>query len=115
MINVYIVFRPGLHGTENVYTVSQDLESAKKEASKLRDFYLAKGWDSWANRVKIRQPKDYNTANDLHNKLIGKGNDIDCFRHSKGYDAHAQDWYYEMASRLKKAMDQFNIESRKAS
>jgi hypothetical protein len=107
---VYIVFAPGKKGKEYVSLVTTDLEAAKSDAIKLRNKYQQKGWDSWANRVRIVQPKTAKFACELANELVHKGNALDMMNQGGTFRGDGSviamgyaECFYEWASILRKA------------
>ena len=54
-MKVYIVYKPSRR-SDVIALITNDIEEAKKEAKEIKQFYLKKGWQGWANRVKIISP-----------------------------------------------------------
>lgn len=110
-MNAYIVYTPGRKNTEVVYAVFAEVEKAQECARAQRQRLIDKGWESWANKVRICQPKDHNFAIEVANELVRQGNFLDMasqggtFRgDSKSIAANNMDFLYHCASILNKAV-----------
>jgi hypothetical protein len=109
-MSAYIVYKPAKNNTEVLYSVYSELDKAVNAAKRIQQEYKNKGWDSWAERVKIRKPSDKTTARKLANELVHKGNDLDMMSQGgtfrgdgKVIAAMKMDELYECASILRKA------------
>lgn len=72
-MTTYIVWAPikrnALGLKQVVHLVTTDLELAKREAKKVRDYYTKLGWKGYADRVKLQAPKSAEVAQELALKL----------------------------------------------
>jgi len=110
-MNAYIVYTPGRKNTEVVYAVFDNLDKAQECARNQRQRFLDKGWESWANKVRIAQPTDHNFALEVANELIRQGNFLDMANQGgtfKGDNvviaAGNMDFLYHCAGILRKAV-----------
>lgn len=109
-MSAYIVYKPAKNNSEVLYSVYSDIDKAVNAAKRLQKEYKAKGWDAWADRVKIRKPSDVRTAHQLANELVNKGNTLDIMSQGgtfrgdgKVIASMSMDSLYECASILRKA------------
>lgn len=98
---IYLVYKPTKFNKDSLELVTDDVEKAKTKAREIRDFYLAKGWDSWAKKVKIQSPKDKQTALTIANELIEWGNTLQMM-HSAHKVSWKAEWYWEQGSKIRK-------------
>lgn len=109
-MSAYIVYKPAKNNTEVLYSVYSELDKAIASAKRIQQEYKGKGWDSWAERVKIRKPNNRKAAIELANVLVHKGNTLDMMSQGgtfrgdgKVMAAMSMDSLYECASILRKA------------
>lgn len=113
---IYVVFKPAKNNKEIIDLVTTDLETAKSNARRLRSEYENKGWDNWAKRVRIIQPKEYNRMIELSNELVNKANTLDMmnqggtFRgNGKSMACASMDTLYYWADLLRKTAKELKV------
>lgn len=66
---------------------SASVEDAKRIASDYRSKYQKKGYDSWANRVKVFTPKTAEKALEFANMLSERAKEIDSISNGNSFQA----------------------------
>jgi hypothetical protein len=57
--------------------ITDDIEAAKRVATRRRNELSAKGWDSWAKQVKIQSPRTPQAYMELAQKVSEYGHSVD--------------------------------------
>ena len=79
----YIVVEPKRVGCNAVkpdpVLVTEDIETAKKLAKKTKNYFLSKGWESWAKKIAICAPKNAEGFNQFADQINEYWKALDAF------------------------------------
>lgn len=103
---MFIVIAPAktYNGIEDaVILATDDIDSAKRCAKQTSDKFKAKGFDSWARRVKVKAPKTPAAMVEMAELIVKRASDLDWS--SNGNSFEAQD-LYEKAKTLRVRADE---------